>query len=201
MRKVVTERLGGTEGNEILTNAAAVVLTILLLAEGLTILRMGSLRTAHMFVGMLLIPPVLLKLGSTGYRFMRYYAGTRAYRDKGPPPTLLRLLAPLLVLMTLAVFATGVALLLLGHRSDLLVQGHKVSFILWGGLFALHFLAHAPKVLRSLSSDWTASRRRRVGGAGLRGALVSASLAGGVALAIGLLSLMTGWHGGFTGPG
>jgi hypothetical protein len=196
MRRATAERLGGIEGNEILTSAAAVVLTALLLAEGVTILRMGSLRSAHMFIGMLLIPPVLLKLGSTGYRFVRYYAGTGAYREKGPPPALLRLLAPVLVLTTLAVFATGVALLILGHRSGLLVQLHKVTFILWGMTFGVHFLAHAPKVARSLGSDWTAARRRRVGGAGLRGALVSASLAGGVALAIGLLSLITGWHGG-----
>ena len=68
-------RLGGTEGNEILTGATAVVLTLLLIAEGVTIVLIGDLLSAHMFIGMALIPPVLLKLGSTGYRFARYYAG------------------------------------------------------------------------------------------------------------------------------
>jgi hypothetical protein len=71
------ERLGGTEGNEILTNATAVVLTLLLIAEGVTILLIGDLLSAHMFIGMVLIGPVLLKLGSTGYRFARYYSGAR----------------------------------------------------------------------------------------------------------------------------
>ena len=79
------DRLGGTEGNEILTSATAAVLTVLLLAEGITILRMGGLVSVHMFIGLVLIPPVLLKLGSTGYRFVRYYTGARAYREKGPP--------------------------------------------------------------------------------------------------------------------
>ena len=105
-----------TEGNEILTSATAVVLTLLLLAEGVTIVLIGDLLSAHMFIGMALIPPVLLKLGSTGYRFARYYAGARIYREKGPPPLLLRLLAPLLVITTITIFATGVVLLLSGHR-------------------------------------------------------------------------------------
>ena len=70
--------LGGTEGNEILTSATAVVLTGLLAAEGFTIVRMGGLVSAHMFIGMVLIPPVLLKLASTGYRFVRYYTGSLA---------------------------------------------------------------------------------------------------------------------------
>src|SRR6266536_6655620 len=62
------DRFGGTEGNEILTSAAAVVLTGLLAAEGVTIVRMGGLVSAHMFIGLVLIRPVLLKLESTGYR-------------------------------------------------------------------------------------------------------------------------------------
>jgi len=196
MRRAVAERLGGTDGNEILTSATAVVLTLLLLVEGVTILNVKSLRTPHMFIGMLLVPPILLKLGSTGYRFVHYYAGTRAYREKGPPPIVLRLLAPVLVASTVTVFATGVALLLVGHRPDLLLLAHKASFIVWGVMFVVHFLAHAPKVARSMTSDWTAARRRSVGGAGLRGLLVSSSLAVGVALAIALLSQITGWHGG-----
>ena len=35
-------------------------------------------------IGMVLIPPVALKLGSTGYRFARYYLGSPVYRAKGP---------------------------------------------------------------------------------------------------------------------
>lgn len=191
----VAERLGGTEGNEILTSATAVVLTLLLIAEGVTILLIGDLLSAHMFIGMALIPPVLLKLGSTGYRFARYYTGARVYREKGPPPLLLRALAPLLVLATVIVFATGVVLLVSGHRSDLVFNLHKVGFIVWGGCFAVHFLAHLPETLRSLRTGWTRSSRRRVPGSELRLGLVIASIGGGVALALAVLSLITGWHG------
>jgi hypothetical protein len=189
------ERLGGTEGNEILTSATAVVLTLLLIAEGVTIVLIGDLLSAHMFIGMALIGPVLLKLGSTGYRFARYYTGARVYREKGPPPLLLRVLAPLLVITTLTVFATGVVLLVSGRRSDLVFNLHKVSFIVWGAFFAVHFVAHVPRTARSLRTGWTRASRRRVGGSELRLGLLIASIGGGIALALAVLSLITGWHG------
>jgi len=103
------------ERNALITHTAAAVLTILLLAEGLTLLDMRGLLHAHMFIGLVLIPPVLLKLGSTGYRFARYYTGAAPYREKGPPRPLLRVLAPVLVATTALIFVSGVWLLLLGH--------------------------------------------------------------------------------------
>src|SRR5689334_9840321 len=138
------ERSGGIDGNAALTSAAAVVLTALLLAEGVTIIDMGGLRTPHMVVGLVLIPPILVKLGSTGYRFARYYAGAPAYVSKGPPLIWLRVLAPVLVVTTIAIFLTGIALLALGHRSDTLIELHKISFIVWAVVFGVHFLAHFP---------------------------------------------------------
>jgi hypothetical protein len=188
--------MGGTTGNEVLTSATAAVLTVLLLAEGVTIIFMGNLRDEHMFIGMALIPPLVLKLGSTGYRFARYYLRTPAYREKGPPHVALRVLAPVLVVLTLIVFVSGVVLLLVGHRSDTLFTIHKISFIVWSGFFAIHFLAYVPRVLRSLQDDWTSAARRRVAGAETRLALVLASTGGGIALALAVLPLITGWHGG-----
>jgi hypothetical protein len=189
------ERLGGTSGNEILTSATAAVLTVLLFAEGITIVRMGGLVSVHMFIGMLLIPPVLLKLASTGYRFARYYTGAPTYRREGPPPLALRLLAPVLVASTVGVFVTGVWLLLLGHRSNQLLLLHKISFIAFGVVFAIHFLAYAPRVVRSLRADWGVVRRQAVPGTGLRGILVAASIGSGLALALSLLGAIAGWDG------
>jgi hypothetical protein len=188
--------MGGTDGNEILTSATASVLTVLLAAEGVTILLLGNMLGAHMFIGMLLIGPVVLKLGSTGYRFARYYAHDREYRAKGPPLLPLRLLAPLFVAATIGVFATGVALLLIGHKSGLVFQLHKLSFIVWGVCFVVHFLAYVPRMARSLRADWTRHARQRVAGSTLRLWLLGASLAGGLALALSVLSLITGWHRG-----
>jgi hypothetical protein len=182
--------LGGIEGNAALTSAAAAVLVVLLLTEGVTVIDMGGLRTPHMFVGLVLIPPVLVKLGSTGYRFARYYLGAPAYREKGPPLTPLRVLAPALVATTIGVFATGVALLALGHRSDTLLEVHKVTFIVWGVVFGVHVLAHLRGMARSLRSDWS------VPGARMRLALLVTSITAGLTVAIAVLPSISHWHGG-----
>jgi hypothetical protein len=192
-----TEATGvSTEGNEILTSAAAILLVVLLAAEGITIVDLRGLLTEHMFIGLVLIPPVLLKLGSTGYRAVRYHTRSRAYRAKGPPILPLRLLAPVLVAATVAVLLTGVVLLADGHKSDTVLFLHQASCIGLAAVLALHLVAHAPRVVHSLAADWGAARRRTVPGAGIRGMLVAAALGGGVALALALLPSIDAWHGG-----
>jgi hypothetical protein len=136
---------GGIDGNEQLTSITGLILIVLLAVLGITILRIGQLIWLHLFLGLLLLGPVLLKIASTGYRFMRYYARTAIYVAKGPPMLALRAMGPFLVLSTLVVFASGIVLLFDGPRAratPLLI--HKASFILWGVLFGLHVLAHLP---------------------------------------------------------
>jgi hypothetical protein len=186
-------RLGGTAGNEILTASTALVLTCLLIAEGVTVIHMQGLRGVHMFIGLALIPPIVLKLASTGYRFARYYTGARAYRAKGPPPLPLRVLAPALVASTVDIFVSGVLLLGSGHKSDTLLLIHKAGFIAWIGLFGIHFLYYIGRVVRSLRRDWTAARRHDVPGSGARAALVAAATGGGVALGLALLPAINAW--------
>jgi hypothetical protein len=101
-----------------------------------------------------------------------------------------------LVAATAVVFVTGVLLLAAGHKSDTLLEVHKVSFIVWGVVFAVHFLAYLPQVVRSLRADWAAARREAVPGAGVRGLVVAAAVGGGAALALALLPVMGAWHGG-----
>jgi len=188
-------RLGGAAGNEILTSAAAAVLTVLLAAEGITIVHMRGLLSAHMFIGLVLIPPVALKLGSTGYRMVSYYSGSRAYRANGPPALPLRLMAPILAFSVVVVLASGVALLAAGQKSNLLLTIHKVSFIVFGVLLAVHVLAYVPHVVRSLRVVWRAARRLAVPGAGARAMLVAAALGGGAALALVLLPTIQAYAG------
>ncbi len=54
----------------------------LLAALGVTILRIGPLISEHLFIGLMLIPPIALKLASTGYRFMRYYTSDPAIANE-----------------------------------------------------------------------------------------------------------------------
>jgi hypothetical protein len=180
----LARRSGGVAGNARLTGAVAVALLVLLAAEGVTIPFIGGLLGPHMFIGLLLIPPVALKMASTGYRFARYYTHDEPYVRKGPPPAFLRLLAPGVVLTTLAVFGTGVALLFTGPPSSTLVFAHKLSFIAWVALMALHVLGHLLELPRLASADWRRSGppEARLAGAGPR----AAALAGAIVLGVGL---------------
>jgi len=159
-----------------------------------TVLDLGTLVDEHMFIGLVLIPPVLLKLGSVGYRFARYYGRAPAYTAKGAPRLFLRVLAPLLVASTIALFATGVLLLAAGHKSRSLLQLHQVSAIVWAAAFTVHFLAHVPRVARSLATALRATREDAVPGTGVRGLLVAGATGGGAAIALGLLPAINGWH-------
>jgi hypothetical protein len=185
----------GVEGNARLTAAAAAALILLLAIEGATIPFIGSLIGPHVFIGMLLIPPVLLKLASTGYRFARYYTGSPAYLRKGPPPWLMRMLAPGVVLSTLALFGTGVALLAAGPNTGHLVLLHKASFILWLGLMTVHVLGHLLELPSLALPDWRRSggREAALAGSGLRLALLATSVLAGVALALATYSLAGPW--------
>ena len=140
---------GGTEGNERLTVITGALLIILLAALGVTIVFIGQLLWWHLFLGLMLIGPVALKVASTGYRFMRYYTADPPYRHKGPPALALRALGPVLVGLTAIVFATGVALLMIGPSSrGTLLLVHKVSFICWIVVFGIHIAGHLPEMVR-----------------------------------------------------
>jgi hypothetical protein len=175
---------GGVEGNDRLTATSGALLFLLLAAEGVTILFIRPLLSAHVFVGMLLIPPVALKLGSTGWRFLRYYSGAGAYREKGAPLLPLRMLAPLVVASTLMVFGTGVALLVVGPGRGVVLGLHKASFVVWLVATGIHVLAYVWRVPRLATADWRPSGTHAVGGSFARRTLVAGALVAGVVLAL-----------------
>jgi hypothetical protein len=189
-------RGGGVDGNERLTAATAVVLVALLAVEGVTILFLRPLLSVHVFVGMLLIPPVALKLGSTGWRFMRYYSGRREYVRRGPPLLPLRLLAPLVVASTIALFATGVALLVVGPAGGIVLGLHKASFAVWFVTTGIHVLAYVRRVPQLALADWRhrhVPRERPVGGAFGRQLLLAGSLVAGAILAVATFRYAQPW--------
>ncbi|HVR05291.1 MAG TPA: hypothetical protein VMS02_04565 [Solirubrobacteraceae bacterium] len=187
---------GGVAGNERLTAAGGVMLIVLLAALGVTIVRIHPLIDEHLFIGLLLLGPVALKLASTGYRFARYYTRDPVYRERGAPPLALRVLGPAVVATTLAVFATGIALLAEGRAaSGTLRELHKLSFILWAAATGVHVLGHLP----DLSATFLMRRRDRyelnrlaAGGLGRSLALIGAIVAGAV-LAVVLIPQFASW--------
>jgi len=180
--------------NARLTATNAAVLLVLLAAEGVTILRVRELLTPHVFIGMVLIPPVLLKMASTTWRFVQYYRGAPAYRRKGPPPVPLRLLGPVVVILTVVLLASGVGLLLVSPSwLPLLLKVHKASFVLWFAAMTIHVLGHLGEVFRLAPRDWLQRTRRDVTGAAPRQWLIAVSLVAGAVLGFLLLSQVGHW--------
>lgn len=151
---------GGPAGNARLTAWTGLVLLTLFLAELVTLLDVRGLISWHLAIGTLLVPPALVKTGSTGWRIVRYYTGNRAYRESGPPPLLLRLLGPLVIIFSLALLGSGLALVVtgpatgrsalatvLGFPLDVLTI-HKATFVAWGVVTGLHTLARLIPALR-----------------------------------------------------
>jgi hypothetical protein len=64
----------GVIGNERLTALAGALLLALIAAELVTAAYLHALLSLHVFVGVLLAGPLAVKLASTGYRFVGYYA-------------------------------------------------------------------------------------------------------------------------------
>ncbi len=190
LRLPLRSQLGGAAGNASLTAIVGAILLVGLAVEGATIPAIHRLLSVHIFVGMLLLGPVALKLASTCYRFARYYGRSREYVRLGPPDPLMRfLVAPVVVLSTLTVFGSGVALLAFPHRG-LVLSLHKASFIVWFGAMSIHVLAYTPRLARRLFADLAAPRSA---GRAYRIALAAIALGFGLATAVMTYPLADPW--------
>jgi cytochrome c biogenesis protein CcdA len=101
------------------------------------------------------------------------------------------------VLLTVALFASGVALLFAptSWRGSLL-QLHQASFIAWFILMAGHVLGHIGDVVRFSTKDWTRRTRGLVSGSRVRRLVITLSLLAGLALALLTVSHVGLWtHG------
>lgn len=182
---MVSERDPGVEANARLTSYVGLVLIVLLGFEFVSGVRMGRLLTLHGLVGFFVIPPLLLKLGSVGYRFVRYYTGDVRYRAAGPPQLAMRLLAPMLVGLTVIVFVSGVELWLFGRRFGFYwIPLHHGSAYLWFLAMLWHVINYARRAQSLAVADW----RDHLRGAFTRQSLVIASLVLGVALVLAMFS-------------
>jgi hypothetical protein len=185
----------GVQGNRRLTSATGMVLLAALAVEGVTILSVRQMITLHIFVGVLLLGPVLLKTGSTIYRFGRYYRGTPAYRRNGPPHPLPRILGPFLILSSLALLGTGITVMFLQpDAADWWVTAHQTCFWIWLALLAVHLLGH---LWEAAIISWTELRSSLTGTAGRnrrwRYAIIVAALVVGVGAATILVPSATAW--------
>ncbi len=166
------------DGNERLTAAVGVLLLVPIFVELATIvLGVHTFMSLHVFVGLALIPPVLLKLASTGWRFARYYTRSRAYVAQGPPRLAMRLLAPLLVAATVILFGSGIAMgILHGHALQIARRLHGPTSVIWLALVGVHVLIYLKRALAGSGEDLRSTTRGEVQGATWRSYALAAAL-------------------------
>jgi hypothetical protein len=215
-RNAVSAPSGGPAGNSLLIAWTGLLLLVLVAGELITLLDVRGLIDWHVGIGVLLVPVALVKTAATGWRIVRYYAGHQPYRTAGPPPTLLRVLGPLVVVSTLGLLASGLVLIAvgaersrrtlvtaLGQRVDL-VTVHQALFIAFGVLTGVHLLARIAPALALTSRRAQRSlgyAAAAVPGSGRRTlALVATMVAAVVAVAL-LLPLADGWQDDGGRPG
>ena len=193
---------GGPAGNARLTAWTGLLLLVLFVAELITLLDVRGLISWHLALGVILVPPALLKTATTGWRIVRYYTGHAPYRQAGPPPLLLRVLGPLVVAATLGLLGTGLALVLVGEpasrqtlvsvpglRVDTLTL-HQGAFVAWAGVTALHVLA---RLWPALTLTMTGRPQTSMPGVRRRAAVLVAVLAVSAACAAWVLTHENGW--------
>lgn len=184
----------GVVGNERLTALAGAVLLVLIIVELVTVPNLRALLSVHVVVGVLLAGPLVVKLGSTGYRFIRYYTRSPAYVRRGPPRLALRLLAPLLLATTLVLVGSGIGLVVMGpSQAGPLVFLHGLSTLIWLPLIAIHVFAYVPRVPRLIADDARNRSAAQAPGRGMRLGVNLVALLGSAIAAIYVLPVAAPW--------
>lgn len=183
---------GGPRGNRNLTALLGALLLAGILVElGTLLLGLQQTMAVHIAVGVALIPLAAVKLGSTGWRMIRYYTRNPDYRAEGPPRPFLRGIAPLVVGSTVALLGSGVGLVFAGPHARYFNAVHSTSFAIFVIVVGAHALAYLPKLRRFAFADW--ARGRRTQGHALRRGLVAFALVAGGSFAVAAVETASPW--------
>lgn len=144
-----------------------------------------TVRPAHFFIGLLLLPVVALKLASTGWRFAMYYLGRPAYKRAGPPSLAGRLVAPLMVASITVLFLSGIEMW--SFRNQFIAywtQIHVLAAIAFVSALVAHLVLNGRRAHREAARDLARELGEPVAGRFTRRGVVVGGLAAGLALAV-----------------
>ncbi len=170
-------------GNLILTSHAGLIILFVLVLLYLSGLAFTPMRPVHFALGLALIPILVVKLASTGWRAVNYYLHRGPYRAAGAPWLLPRLVAVPLTLAAVLATTSGVVLWAQGTDHRTWAAIHTDSVISLGGMVLVHLAVYLRKALRASARSLAASainRPERVIVWALLAALVASAIATGL---------------------
>jgi hypothetical protein len=181
-------------GNARLTAAVGLLVLVPVAVEGATVLLgVHTFMSVHVFVGLALIPALVLKLASTGWRFVRYYTRSRPYVAEGPPHAAMRLLAPLFVAATVVLFGSCVAMGLLdGHSLQIARRLHGPASVVWLIIFGIHVLVYFRRAVSTVR-DALPARQTPVRGMTARAAALAVAVICGLVLGVATVPAQHRW--------
>ena len=138
-------------GNLILTSHAGLVILFFLVLLYFTGLEFTPLRVVHFGLGFALIPILLVKLGSTGWRAVNYYFDRDPYRAAGPPWLLPRIMALPLTACAVAATISGVVLWATGTDRGTWATIHIYSVLSLAVVVVVHLAIYTRKAFRASS--------------------------------------------------
>lgn len=181
-------------GNLILTSHAGLIILFALVLLYLSGLAFTPLRPVHFALGFALIPILLVKIASTAWRAISYYAGRGGYRAAGAPWLLPRLIALPLGAAAVLATASGVVLWAQGTDHGAWAAIHTGSVIALGIVVLVHLAVYLRRAARasgrSLASP-AVNRPEKV----IIWALLAAVVAGAIAT-----GLEPTWHPSSSSP-
>lgn len=148
-------------GNLILTSHAGLVVLFFLILLYFTGLEFAPLRGVHFGLGFALIPILLVKLGSTGWRAVNYYFDRDPYRAAGPPWLLPRIMALPLTLCAIAATISGVVLWATGTDRGTWATVHIYSVISLAVVVVVHLAIYTRKAFRASTRSLEETRTTR----------------------------------------
>ena len=170
-------------GNLILTSHAGLVILFFLILLYFTGLEFAPLRGVHVGLGFALIPILLVKLGSTGWRAVNYYFDRDPYRAAGPPWLLPRIMALPLTLCAVLATVSGVVMWAVGTDHGTWATLHIYSVIGLAVVVVVHLAMYTRKAFRASTrslEETKTTRQERVMVWALLVALVVGSAAVGL---------------------
>lgn len=174
----------GVRSNLRLTAVVGVLMLVPLVVVSLTGLAFDQFWRVHYFAGFLVVPLLLVKLGSTGWRMARYYLGNPRYRAAGPPRPLLRVMAPLFVVSTIVLFVSGIVMWFAHSRLQPWSTLHTDSAVVFAITGSIHVLAYVRRAGTETAAELSRRRRDAIPRRARRRGAMIATLAVGLVLAV-----------------